>query len=44
METFHIYLAGGMSGLTLEEQTKWRNKFRDAIKYGEFDIEKNVNL
>lgn len=43
MENFHIYLSGGMSGLSLEEQTKWRNRFRDAIKYGEYEITKNVS-
>ena len=26
METFRIYLAGGMSGLSWEEQTAWRTK------------------
>lgn len=38
LENVRIYLAGGMTGLTLEEQTKWRNKFKDAIQYGEYDL------
>jgi len=41
MENVKIYLAGGMTGLSLEEQTKWRIKFRDAVKYGGFEYEKN---
>ena len=38
MENVRIYLSGGMSGLTLEEQLKWRNRFRDAIRFGESDL------
>lgn len=34
-----IYLAGGMSGLSFEEQTKWRSNVRDAILYGEYDYD-----
>ena len=34
METCRIYLSGGMSGLSLDEQTKWRKRVQDAIKYG----------
>lgn len=41
MDNVRIYLSGGMSGLSLEEQTKWRKQFCDAIKYGDFDYEKN---
>ena len=37
MEQIKIYLSGGMSGLSLEEQTKWRNQVQDAIKYGDYD-------
>ena len=33
MENVKIYLSGGMGGLTVEEQTAWRNKFQNAIKY-----------
>lgn len=40
MENVRIYLSGGMSGLTIEEQIKWRNRFKDAIKFGEYDLEK----
>jgi nucleoside 2-deoxyribosyltransferase len=42
MENYHIYLSGGMSGISFEEQTKWRNRFRDAIKFGDYEINKNV--
>ena len=40
MESVKIYLAGGMSNLTLEEQTKWRTRFQDAVEYGEYDCKK----
>lgn len=40
MENVRIYLAGGMSGLTMEEQMKWRNRFKDAIRFGEYDLAK----
>jgi len=29
-----IYLAGAMSSMSFEEQTKWRQKVKDAILYG----------
>lgn len=41
MENVKIYLSGGMSGLSLEEQTNWRNRFCDAVKYSDYDLEKN---
>lgn len=31
-----FYLAGGMSGLSLSEQSNWRTRFIEAIKYGEY--------
>ena len=37
MKSVEIYLAGGMSGLTLEEQLRWRNQVKDAILYGCYD-------
>lgn len=37
MKTCDIYLSGGMSGLSREEQKKWRNQVKDAIKFGEYD-------
>lgn len=40
METVKIYLSGGMSGLSFEEQTKWRRTISDAIKFGDYDYEK----
>ena len=36
METCRIYLSGAMSGISLEEMTKWRTKFQNAIKYGDY--------
>ena len=44
MENVRIYLSGGMSGLSLEEQTKWRNRFKDAIKYGGYEVVKSVSF
>ena len=40
MEHVKIYLAGGMSNLTLAEQTQWRMRFKDAIRFGDYDIGK----
>lgn len=34
-----IYLAGGMSGLTFEEQNLWRSKIKNSILYGEYEYE-----
>lgn len=31
MENVRIYLSGGMTGLNLQEQIGWRNRFKDAI-------------
>lgn len=41
MENIRIYLSGGMTGLRMEEQLKWRKRVMDAIEYGEFDLSKN---
>lgn len=41
MESVRIYLSGGMSGLTIEEQMKWRNRFKNAVRYGEYEPIKN---
>lgn len=40
METCRIYLSGGMSGLTEEEQTVWRKKIRDAVMFEDYKYEK----
>lgn len=40
METFRVYLSGGMGNLSFEEQTKWRKQFQNAIKFGDYDYEK----
>lgn len=39
-ENLKIYISGGMTGLSLEEQTKWRKQFCDAIKYGDYEYTK----
>lgn len=33
METVKIYLSGSMSGVSFEEQSKWRNQIMNAIKF-----------
>jgi nucleoside 2-deoxyribosyltransferase len=43
METIKIYLSGSMSGVSLEEQTKWRRKVVDAIKHG-YEHEKKATF
>lgn len=40
METVKIYLSGAMSGLSFEEMSKWRNRIMDAIRYGDYHLEK----
>lgn len=35
----NITLSGAMSGLTWEEQAKWRNQVKNAILYGDYDYE-----
>ena len=42
MENYRIYLSGGMSGLSLEEQKSWRDRVINAIKYGEYEINKSL--
>lgn len=44
MESVKIYLSGGMTGLTLEEQMKWRSQIINALKYGEFDVKKSLSF
>lgn len=44
MSECRIYLSGGMSGLSLEEQTKWRDKIINAIKFGDYEYRKNVSF
>lgn len=39
METIKIYLSGSMSGVSYEEQSKWRQQVIDAIKFN-YDCEK----
>lgn len=40
MSNFKIYLAGGMSGLTDNEQIKWRVQIKNAITLSDFDLKK----
>ena len=40
MERVKIYLSGAMTGVSFEDQTKWRNKIANAIKYGGYDYTK----
>ena len=40
METMRIFLSGGMTGLSFEEQSVWRTRIINAIKYGDYDYEK----
>ena len=42
METVKIYLSGGMTSLSFEEQSRWRKQVQDAIKFGEYDCEKKA--
>ena len=44
MEQLKIYLSGGMSGLSENEQKKWRKQIRDAILYGDYDYEKKPSF
>ena len=41
MDKFNIYLSGGMSGLTEEEQTAWRSKVRNAIMFEDYEYKKS---
>lgn len=43
METVKIYLSGSMSGISFEEQSKWRNNIMDEIKYNR-ECEKTVHF
>lgn len=40
METVKIYLSGSMSGVSFDEQSKWRKQIIEAIKFGDYDYEK----
>ena len=40
METVKIYLSGGMSNMSFEEQNKWRTQIANAIKYEDYSYEK----
>ena len=44
METIKIFLSGGMSDLSFEEQNKWRRQIMDAIRFGDYDYEKKVSF
>ena len=40
MNVFNIYLSGGMSGLSKEDQSTWRTQVQNAIKYGDYNYKK----
>lgn len=40
MEQVKIYLSGGMTGLSVDKQKRWRKQVSDAIKYGDYNYEK----
>lgn len=42
METVRIYLSGSMSGVSFEEQSKWRQQVIDAITYNYDCAKKSV--
>lgn len=44
MDSMKIYLSGGMSGLTSDEQRKWRKQVMDALKYGDIDTNKHLTF
>ena len=44
MKDFKIYLSGAMSGISWEEQTKWRQQIKNAIKFGDYNYEKSVTF
>lgn len=44
METVKIYLSGAMSGLSFEEQSRWRKQIMNAIKFGDYDYEKKATF
>jgi len=33
MNEVRIYLSGGMTGMSLVDQTEWRNRIKDALKF-----------
>ena len=40
MENCHIYLSGAMSGISWEEQAKWRRQIQNTIRFGDYDCSK----
>ena len=44
MEILKIYLSGGMSNLSYEDRTKWRNQIKNALKYEDYDYEKKCRI
>ena len=44
METVKIYLSGGMGNLSYEEQSQWRQKVINAIKFGDYHCEKKPSF
>ena len=44
METVKIYLSGSMSGISWNEQTRWRKQFSEAVVFGDYDYDKKVSF
>lgn len=44
MNSIRVYLAGGMSGLSMDEQNKWRLRIKDAVLYGGYSLDKKVHF
>lgn len=39
-----IYLSGGMTGITVEEQMRWRNMVMNELKFGQHDYDKEISF
>lgn len=44
METYRVYLSGGMGDLSFDEQYKWRKQISSAIKCSGFNFKNNVEF
>lgn len=44
METYCVYLSGGMGNLSFDEQYQWRKQIQNAIKFSGFNFKKNIEF
>lgn len=44
METYRIYLSGGMGSLSFEEQYNWRKQICDAVKFSKLNFKRNIEF